>query len=156
MIIRVNYAALRQITWHQYIVRFLVGAVVTAAAGLIAKKFGAGIGGLFLAWPAILPATVTLVEKHERQRKARLGLNGAKRGRTAASLEAAGTARGSIGLLVFAFLAWELLPAYSAPLVLTGAAFVWLTVSFLIWQAQKVRRRRQLKRKAERSNPANR
>ena len=144
MIVRLNPAALRQITWQQYMVRFLMGGIVTALAGLIAKKFGAGIGGLFLAYPAILPATVTLVEKHERQRKGRLGLSGAKRGRVAASLEAVGTSRGSIGLFAFASLVWELLPEHSASLVLAGSAFAWLAISFMVWQALKARRRKQM------------
>ncbi len=40
----------------------------SVAAGLIANKWGPGVGGLFLAFPAIFPASVGLVEKHEKQK----------------------------------------------------------------------------------------
>jgi len=62
---------------------------------MIAKKFGPEVGGLFLAFPAIFPATATLLEKHEKQKKQRKGLNGTKRGRLAAGVDAAGAAMGA-------------------------------------------------------------
>ena len=46
-----------------------------------AEKFGPGIGGLFLAFPAIFPASATLIEKHEEQRKQVRGLQGTRRAR---------------------------------------------------------------------------
>src|SRR6185437_11521678 len=61
-------------------------------AGLVAQRWGPSISGLFLAFPAIFPASATLVEKHEKQRKNRAGLQGPMRGREAAALEAAGAA----------------------------------------------------------------
>ena len=94
--------------------------MITAARGLIAKKFGPGVGGLFLAFPAIFPASATLIEKHEKQKKARAGLHGSARGRKAAAGDAAGAAIGSLGLLSFACLVQRLLPSHSAWLVLLG------------------------------------
>ena len=38
------------------------------------QRWGPGIGGLFLAFPAIFPASATLVEKHEKQKKNRAGI----------------------------------------------------------------------------------
>src|SRR3954464_581709 len=107
MRIRIDLSSLRQTKWHDYAVRFLFGGLITAVAGIIAKKFGPGIGGLFLAFPAIFPASATLIEKHEREKKESLGLSGAARGRSAASLDAAGSSMGSIGLFVFAFVVWQ-------------------------------------------------
>ncbi len=52
-----------------YAIRFLFGGLITVAAGIIAKRFGPGIGGLFLAFPAIFPASATLIEKHEKEKK---------------------------------------------------------------------------------------
>ena len=49
---------------------------MTVAAGLIAARFGPVIGGLFLAFPAIFPASATLIEKHVRERKEKAGLPG--------------------------------------------------------------------------------
>ena len=47
----------------------VLGGVMTVVAGLIAARFGPVIGGLFLAFPAIFPATATLIEKHVLERK---------------------------------------------------------------------------------------
>ena len=76
------------------------------AAGLIAAGFGPVIGGLFLAFPAIFPASATLVEKHVRERKEKAGLAGARRGKEAAALDAAGATLGSFGLAAFGLVIW--------------------------------------------------
>jgi hypothetical protein len=77
---------------------------------------------------AIFPASATLVEKHERERKENVGLRGAKRGRDTAALEAAGAALGSIGLMVFATIVWQF--ATAAPgIALSGGALAWPAVS---------------------------
>jgi hypothetical protein len=94
--IRIDLAGLRRTKWHDYAIRFLFGGLITAAAGLIAQRWGPGIGGAFLAFPAIFPASSTLVEKHEKQEN-RAGLQGAVRGCEAAALKAAGAALGCIG-----------------------------------------------------------
>jgi len=39
---------------------------MTVIAGLIAFRFGPVVGGLFLAFPAIFPASATLIERHGR------------------------------------------------------------------------------------------
>ena len=137
MRIKINFSALGQIQWHEYVIRFVFGGLITAIAGIIAKKFGPTIGGLFLAFPAIFPASATLVEKHERQEKEKHGLKGASRGAEAASIEAAGTAIGSLGLLAFAFVVWKLLDHHSPWIVLIAATLVWLSVSILGWEVRK-------------------
>src|ERR1700693_1503322 len=102
---------------YEYAIRFLFGGSITAVAGIIAKKFGPGVGGLFLAFPAIFPASATLIEKHEKQKKECAGLHGSTRGRKAASVDAAGAAIGSLALLIFALLVKRFLPDHSAWLV---------------------------------------
>ena len=137
MQIKVDPSVIGQTRLYEYVVRFLFGGLITAVAGIVAKKFGVGIGGLFLAFPAIFPASATLIEKHEKKKKEEEGLQGTQRGREAASVDAAGAAMGSIGLSVFALLVWQFLPRHSAWTVLTGATIAWLTVSVLIWYVRK-------------------
>jgi|SRR5579864_4762810 len=137
MRIKIDPSALKTTRWYEFGVRFLSGGLITAAAGLIAKEFGPAVGGLFLAFPAIFPASATLIEKHETQKKERAGIHGSTRGRKAAAVDAAGAAIGSIGLLVFAVLVKRLLAGHSPWLVLTGATGVWLAVSLLLWQIRE-------------------
>ncbi len=137
MNVTVDLSVLGKTKWYEYAVRFLFGGIVTVLAGLIAKNFGPGVGGLFLAFPAIFPAGATLIEKHEKQKKEQAGINGTQRGRTAAGVDAAGAAIGTIGLLCFALLVWQLITSYQTWIVLTAATFTWLSVSVLIWHLRK-------------------
>ena len=137
MEIQLHSEVLGETKWYEYAVRFLFGGLITALAGIIAKKFGPEIGGLFLAFPAILPASATLIEKHEKQEKERLGLKGTKRAADAVSVDAAGAAIGTIGLACFALLVWKAIPNHTTWLVLLGAALLWMGLSFLLWQIRK-------------------
>jgi hypothetical protein len=96
VIVRVKWSALKQSRWYEYVLRFVLGGLATAMAGAIAAFFGPEAGGLFLAFPAIFGASATLIEKHERERKQKLGLSGDRRGKEAAALDAAGAGLGSI------------------------------------------------------------
>jgi hypothetical protein len=75
--------------------------------------------GLFLAFPAILPASLTLVKKHE--------------GEEAAGDHAAGAVAGSIGLLAFSALVWALAAHLAAWGLLLLATIAWLAVSVIVW-----------------------
>jgi hypothetical protein len=132
-----DFSHLGQTTWHEYAMRFLTGGLITAAAGIIAKEFGPGVGGLFLAYPAIFPASATLIEKHETEKKHEKGLHGTRRAREIASVDAAGSAMGSVGLLAFAVVVWQLIPDRSPWLIIAAATVIWLIVSVLIWWIRK-------------------
>ena len=137
MIVKLDLAGLKETTWRQYVIRFLFGGLITAIAGGIGKEWGPVVAGLFLAFPAIFPASATLVEKHERERKQGQGLHGEQRGRAAAADDAVGAAIGSIGLLAFAAICWLSIPRYSAPLVSAGALLAWFLVAGSIWILHK-------------------
>lgn len=137
MRIQVDLSTLTQTQWHEYAVRFLFGGLITTLAGIIAKQLGPGIGGLFLAFPAIFPASATLIEKHEKEKKESLGLKGEARGRIAASIDAAGSSMGSIGLVVFALVVSQFISRGRAWIVLGGATVLWLGVSVAVWQIRK-------------------
>ena len=137
MKIAIDISSLSESRSREWAVRFLFGGAITAAAGLITAKWGPSVGGLFLAFPAIFPASATLVEKHERERKEKLGLHGYRRGRDAVGAEAAGAAMGSIGLAVFGMTVWMLLPRSSPWLVMPAATGVWFLTSGMMWMFRK-------------------
>jgi len=74
MRIKADLSAIRKTKWYEYVVRFVLGGAITVVTGLIAEHFGPVFGGLFLAFPVIFPASATLVEKHEREKKLRAGI----------------------------------------------------------------------------------
>src|SRR5258708_9788544 len=112
MVVRVKWSAFKQSRWYEFVLRFVLGGLATALAGAVAQFFGPEAGGLFLAFPAIFCASATLIEKHERERKQKLGLSGYRRGTDAAALDAAGAALGSIGLAAFGLGVWLLAPTF--------------------------------------------
>jgi Protein of unknown function (DUF3147) len=137
--IDVNLTSLKTTKPREYAIRFFFGGIVTAAAGLIAKRCGPVIGGLFLAFPAIFPASATLIESHEKQRKQKAGYDGTNRGRIAASLDAAGTFLGALALVLFAVILYRFLPSHNSILTLAAASLAWLTLSILLWLLAKRR-----------------
>jgi hypothetical protein len=141
MRIQADFQALKRTKPREYLVRFLFGGAVTAMAGIIAKHYGPGVGGLFLAAPAIFPAAATLLEKHE-EKKARSEHGKEQFASQVAGVDAAGAAMGSIGLVAFAVVVWQLMPHHSVALVLSAALLAWLTVSFAMWLARKTLYRR--------------
>jgi len=150
MLVKVNPAAIHRSRWYEYAIRFLFGGLITAATGIIASRFGPAVGGLFLAFPAIFPASATLLEKHERKKTEKLGLYGTRRARDAASVDAAGSSIGSIGLFAFASIVLSLLPTHRPWVVLLLATVCWLTISVSFWFLRKRRNllTRSLTRKA--------
>src|SRR5579864_6326685 len=114
MLIRVNLRALQQVKAHEYVTRFALGGAVVVLTGMIAEHFGPIVGGVFLAFPAIFPASATLMEHHERQKKSRAGIPLTLRGRLSAALDARGATLGACALGLFALAIWKLLPIMNA------------------------------------------
>lgn len=136
--IHLQFRALRRTRWYDYAIRFLFGGLITVLTGVIGNMYGAAVAGLFLAFPAIFPATATLIEKKEKQRKHRAGMHGTARGRRVASVDAAGASMGSIGLLAFGAVTWRLLPDFASWLVLVAASAAWFALSFAVWWNRKL------------------
>jgi hypothetical protein len=67
---RASLSKLRKLRAWEYLVRFAFGGAVTALAGWAGNKYGPAIGGMFMAFPAILPASLTLVAQHGGRRDA--------------------------------------------------------------------------------------
>ncbi|HEX4578158.1 MAG TPA: DUF3147 family protein [Edaphobacter sp.] len=137
MRIAANFSSLKQTKLHEHVVRFVLGGAVTVAAGLIARRWGPVIGGLFLAFPAIFPAGATLIEQHETKRKRQIGRDGERRGREAAALDALGAALGAVGLAAFAVVLWRFLPVHNSWGALGLAVVAWMVVSGSLWILRK-------------------
>jgi len=135
--IRIDPSGLKETRWHEFALRFLIGGGITVMAGLIAKSFGPVIGGLFLAFPAIFPASATLVAKHEEEKKAKAGLHGHARALEAAGLTAVGAALGCTGLAAFAVINWAMLARYPALVTFVIAIAVWFAGAYLAWLGWK-------------------
>jgi Protein of unknown function (DUF3147) len=139
MVVKFKLSELRRTKWYEVILRILFGGLATVATGIVAKVFGPTIGGLFLAFPAIFPATATLVEKHQKERKRRAGLDGLSRARKAVALEARGAAMGSVGLAAFAIVVWRCLPGRTEWMVLAIATLSWTGISVILWKIWRLR-----------------
>jgi len=91
-----DWSKLFQATSAETGIRFGFGAGIALVAAVLGAVLGPKAGGLFLAFPAVLPATLTLIEKKE--------------GTAKAWADASGGVLGAIGLAAFAFTAVLLLP----------------------------------------------
>lgn len=134
--IRLSLSSLREGRWYEYMIRFGLGGAATVFTGLVSSRYGASLGGLFLALPAIFCASATLIEKHEICRKREAALAGERRGQEAAALDAAGAALGALGLLTFAAIfSWLVEAGVSAAFM--SASFAWLIVSVAAWYSRR-------------------
>jgi hypothetical protein len=131
--IDMNFASAKLTKPHEYAMRFLFGGLCTVFAGWIASRYGPSVGGLFLAFPAIFPASASLIEDHERRRKAEIGVDGRIRGRMAASLDSAGASLGCFGLLGFAFFLRKFLVGHNAYVIIGLAAALWVITASACW-----------------------
>jgi len=119
---KINLGGLRKPKTWEYVVRFLFGGLVTVCSGLVAHAYGPTLGGLFLAFPSILPASLTLVKQHE--------------GRAKALEDARGARLGSVGLAAFAIVIWAGGTSLKPALLLVAATGAWLFVSVGLWLVQ--------------------
>lgn len=102
---------LRKLRPRDLAIRFAFGAGVSLVAALVGLRFGNRAGGLFLAFPAILPASLTLIESKEGKQKAIDDLKGAM--------------IGGFGLAAFATLMLGVPALTSVPIALLLALVAW-------------------------------
>lgn len=137
MRLRLTFDSLKQTKPLEYVSRFVFGGLVTVTAGWIADRYGPEVGGLFLAFPGIFPAGVSLVEKHKRVREEAEGKVGTWSARGEASVEAAGASAGAIGLMGFAGVLWWGMAEHGLLPMLATAGAAWLGVSWVCWWARE-------------------
>ena len=118
--VQVHPGRLRVVRPRDLAVRFAFGAGVSAIAGAISQSAGPTAGGVFLAFPGILLASLTLVAREE-------GLHTARD-------DARGAAFGAIGMIAFAVVCWTLAERVNGWLVLGLAALAWLLISIAAYR----------------------
>ena len=117
----------------KYLTRFVFGAGIATAAAIVGMVFGPKIGGILLAFPAILPASLTLIER--------------KDGRHEAKVDAIGALLGSFALIGFAAVAAFALPRFGAVIALALACAAWAVIAagLYVLMVRLPRRKRPLK-----------
>jgi hypothetical protein len=106
--------------WGQLGVRFAFGAGIAVAAGLVGLRWGPRAGGVFLAFPAILPAALTLLQRASGTGKT--------------DVDAAGACLGAVALLLFAVTVATLGPRLGVLAVLL-AAVIWIAAALGLFAA---------------------
>jgi hypothetical protein len=109
---------LREIAAWEYAVRFAFGGALCVLAGIVGEHW-ATFAGMVMAFPAILPASLTLVKKHG--------------GRARAEQDARGGRIGVLGLAAFAAVVAIAAGSMPAPLVLALATLAWAIVAVGAW-----------------------
>ncbi len=108
---------------RELVYRFAAGAVTSVAAGAITLLFGPRVGGIFLAFPAILAASLTLIEREEDSTDARE--------------DARGAIVGGAALVIFAVVAALTIEHVAGAIALAAAAGAWLLAALfgyvLLW-----------------------
>jgi len=65
-----DFSRLGNVRLKDYVVRFGLGATISVCAALLGQVVSVRFGGVFLAAPAILPASLTLIQEEEGTRQA--------------------------------------------------------------------------------------
>ena len=118
----VDLGEVRNVKPADLVLRFVFGAAISVIAGASGAAFGATVGGLLLAFPAILPATLTLIERRD--------------GNAAAIHDVGGAIFGGVGLVGFglvATIALGLIPAWGALMAALGG---WVIVGVSLYVAR--------------------
>jgi len=128
-LVALDIAQLRQTHWQDLLIRFIFGATISVAAGIVGSTLGAKVGGILLAFPAILPATLTLIAKEDGGQHLFHDLQG--------------TVAGAFGLVGFGVVAAMTIGRLNVLVALTLALLAWCVVAgtlYLVW-ATWLRRR---------------
>ena len=117
---KLELKGLKEIGPLEWGLRFLFGGAICAGTGLLGHAFGPRFGGLFLAFPAILPASLTLLMRH--------------RGRRASVDDGSGATAGAAGLAAFGAVVWKLAERLPPAATLSLATLAWALVSLALWK----------------------
>ncbi|HEY3804865.1 MAG TPA: hypothetical protein VGL61_19770 [Kofleriaceae bacterium] len=123
---KLELGKLARIRPWEYALRFAFGGALSVAVALVTKRWGVATGGLYLAFPSILPASLTLAKRHD--------------GRKCAAEDARGARLGAIGMACFAAVVAVTATRWPPWLVLAAAGFAWATAAGAAWWLVESRR----------------
>jgi Ca2+/Na+ antiporter len=106
---------------RDYAVRFAFGACISLLAGVVGLKFGARAGGVFLGFPAILPASLTLIQK--------------RAGKTEAAIDSEGAVLGAVAFATFATFIFVMVEHLGVIATLLVGLALWLLVAIALYVA---------------------
>ncbi len=110
-------AKIRQVRRRDLAIRFVAGALTSVAAGAVTIAFGPRAGGILLAFPAILAASLTLIDQQEDGAEARE--------------DARGAVLGGFAMAAFAAVAALTFGTLNPALALLLAGVVWAIIAVL-------------------------
>jgi hypothetical protein len=106
---------IKEARFRDYAIRFAFGGTISVVAALIGAVLKEPIGGIFTAFPAIMLASLTLIDKAED--------------REHASYDAVGAALGAVGFIACAFFISRTLGQWPVAASLGMGILIWLVVS---------------------------
>jgi hypothetical protein len=101
------------------VARFALGAAISVVAGIVGKALGSRFGGVFLAFPSVLPASLTLLQAREGVRRA--------------DRNAIGAVLGGAGLVGFAMIGEAAFGSLHPAVVILLAAAGWVAGAFFLY-----------------------
>lgn len=107
----------KEATPRDLIIRFVAGAATSVVSGVVTLAFGARVGGILLGFPAIMAASLTLIEQEEDA--------------TAAREDARGAIVGASALTLFAGVAALTFGHMPGGIVLLASTVVWAAAAVL-------------------------
>lgn len=117
--VRVRPGKAREVRPRDLVIRFAFGAGTSIVAGITTLVFGPRAGGVLLAFPAILAASLTLIAEESDKREARE--------------DARGATAGAVALGCFAAVAALLFRVLPGGVVLVIAAGAWAVAAIGIY-----------------------
>jgi hypothetical protein len=120
-------ADLRKLAEHgpkDYVVRFMFGAGISLVAGLIGMLLAPKLGGVWLGFPAILPASLTMIQKRE--------------GKEQAAIDSEGAVLGAAAFVVYAIVLAMFTAQWGVLVTLIVALVVWTVVAVALYTLSQI------------------
>jgi Protein of unknown function (DUF3147) len=107
-----------------YVARFVFGAAISLLAGLIGMFLGPKFGGVWLGFPAILPASLTMIQK--------------RHGKEEAAIDSEGAVLGAAAFVVYAIVLTIFTSPWGVVATLVVALVLWTVVAVALYTLTRI------------------